>query len=193
MNRILLEVIGISYSNSQNGAYTLLVGEHGAKKFLPIVIGEAEAQSIVIILENIDHPRPMTYDLMRDITEHYSIKVKEVVISKFKNGLFYSELHCEHDGKVTIFDARPSDAIALALHHKCPIYTYSNVIDEAGINANDIHFESDSDSDNHDEERSSVSIEELELMLRDAIDNEDYSTAAELRDIIKERKKTNQI
>ena len=189
MNRVLLEVLNISYCNSQSGAYALLMGERGSKQYLPIIIGGTEAQSIAIILEDVKHHRPLTHDLFKDIADNYSIRVTEVVINKFKNGLFYSELHCECEGKVSIFDARPSDAIALALRYKCPIYTYPDIIEEAGISDDDIDNEDIDINNKNNNEDSNISIEDLKEMLQDAINNEDYMSAAKYRDLINERKK----
>lgn len=188
MNRVLLEVLGVSYCNSQSGAYALLMGERGAQRYLPIIIGGTEAQSIAMVLEDIRYTRPLTHDLFKDIADRYSIKVKEVVINKFKNGLFYSELHCENKGIESTFDARPSDAIALALRYECPIYTYSNIIDEAGINGKDISIDRDYTNYNPYEEYSLLSLDDLEDMLQDAISEEDYKSAAKFRDLINERK-----
>lgn len=191
MNKVLLEVLDISYCNSQSGAYALLMGERGSNIYLPIIIGGTEAQSIAIALEDAKYHRPLTHDLFKDVADRYSIKITEVVINKFKNGLFYSELHCEHNGEVTIFDARPSDAIALALRYKCPIYTFSNIIDEAGI-SDDIDIKEDSVDNSSNEENRPVSIEDLQMMLQDAITEEDYDAAAKFRDLIKERNNNRQ-
>lgn len=197
MNKILLEVIDVSYCSSQSGAYALLLGERGAQRQLPIIIGGTEAQAIAMALENVDYSRPLTHDLLKNIADRYSVNVTEVVISKFKNGLFFSELHCEHDGTTSVFDARPSDAIALALRFNAPIYTYSNIIEEAGINSKDIDadndtdidFDTDADSDNRERDDYSLSIEALGILLQDAINDEDYESAARLRDIINEKRK----
>ena len=199
MNKILLEVIGISYCGSQSGAYALLLRERNAEKQLPIIIGGTEAQAIAMALENVDYSRPLTHDLLKNIADRYSVNVTEVVISKFKNGLFFSELHCEHDGTTSVFDARPSDAIALALRFNAPIYTYSNIIEEAGINSKDIDadnntdidFDTDTDTDFDYSERDhySLSIEDLDILLQDAVNEEDYESAARLRDIINEKRK----
>lgn len=192
MNKVLLEVLGVSYCNSQSGAYALLMGERGAKRYLPIIIGGTEAQSIAMVLEDVRYSRPLTHDLFKNIADRYSIKVTEVVIHKFKDGLFYSELHCEFNGIESTFDARSSDAIALALRYKCPIYTYSKLIDEAGINGKDISIDRDYTNYDPNEEYSFLSIEDLEDMLQEAVEEEDYKAAAKYRDLINERKKNNQ-
>lgn len=188
MNKVLLEVLGVSYCNSQSGAYALLLGERGSQRYLPIIIGGTEAQSIAMVLENVKSQRPLTHDLFKNVADAYSIKVTEVVINKFKNGLFYSELHCEYNGKASIFDARSSDAIALALRYESPIYTYSNIIEEAGINGKDISIDRDYANYDPNAEYSFLSIEDLQKMLQDAVAEEDYKAAAKYRDLINERK-----
>lgn len=184
--------MGVSFCGSQSGAYALLLGECGAKRYLPIIIGGTEAQSIAMVMEDVRYIRPLSHDLFKNVIDKYSITVTEVVIYKFKDGVFYSELHCECNGKTSSFDSRPSDAIAMALRYKCPIYTYSNIIDEAGINDKDVSIDRDYSNYDPNDEYSILSIEDLQEMLQDAIDEEDYATAAKYRDIINERKKANQ-
>ena len=192
MNRILLEVIGVSYCNSQSGAYALLMGENGADRYIPIIIGGTEAQSIAMIMEKVRYTRPLTHDLFKNIIDSYSIKITEVVINKFKDGIFFSEVHCEHNGEKSVFDARPSDAIAMALRYNSPIYTYSYIIDEAGISNKGIDIERSYVDRSSNEEPSFLSIEDLQELLQDAVNNEDYQSAAKYRDLINERKKSNQ-
>ena len=198
MNKILLEVKGLTYSNSQSGAYALILNKKGDKLHLPIIIGEAEAQSIAIALEGHKIIRPLTHDLFKIFATTFDIDVKEVVINRFKEGLFYSELHCMKDGELTIIDARPSDAIALAVRFKCPIYTYSQVLEEAGINiGSDFDTDTDLDSEHEDfdadimieSDFSRYSLSELELLLEESIEREDYNMASILRDEINSRKK----
>ena len=198
MNKILLEVKGLTYSNSQSGAYALILNKKGDKMYLPIIIGEAEAQSIAIALEGHKNIRPLTHDLFKIFATTFDIDVKEVVINRFKEGLFYSELHCMKDGELTIIDARPSDAIALAIRFKCPVYTYSQVLEEAGIEIDaDADLDTDIDSDAEHEDFDDISIEsdfsryslsELESLLEDSIEREDYNMASILRDEINNRK-----
>ena len=190
MNKILLEVIGLTYSYSQSGAYALILGEKSnaadSKLRLPIIIGEAEAQSIAIALENYENKRPLTHDLFKALTTSFDIDIKEVLISRFKDGLFYSELHCIKNGEVSILDARTSDAVAIALRFKCPIYTVHQVMEEASIVMDDdIDTDTDTDIDGGYEKYDIVDLKEL---LNDAIENEDYATASILRDEINNRK-----
>lgn len=187
MNKILLEVIDLTYSHSQSGAYALILGEKSRKLHLPIIIGEAEAQSIAIAIEDCKNRRPLTHDLFKNLAESFCINITEVIISKFKEGLFFSELHCVKDDEAIIIDSRTSDAIALALRFKCPIYTYPQIMEEAGINFDDL----ESQDNNNDTESINIKeypIEKLEGLLSDAIKDEDYVKASALRDIINEKK-----
>lgn len=192
MNKILLNVIGITYSQSQSGAYALLLEVKGEQTRLPIIIGETEAQSIAIALEGHKTSRPLTHDLFKSFAKSFDINITEIVINRFKDGLFYSELHCVKDGEETIIDARTSDAVALALRFDAPIYANSQVVEEAGIIMDDIdlddddtEFDADTDFDT-DFER--YNIKELEHLLREAIEVEDYAKASVLRDIINDKK-----
>lgn len=189
MNKILLEVIGLTFSNSMSGAYALIMGEKNSKLRLPIIIGEAEAQSIAIAMEGHESRRPLTHDLFKSFAENFDIKITEVIINTFKEGLFYSELLCEKDGEISVIDSRTSDAIALALRFGCPIYTYPQVMEEAGI-------EIDVDTDSEDKTETSTEamtledydISDLEAFLKEAIEEEDYAKASVLRDIINKKK-----
>lgn len=189
MNKILLEVIGLTYSNSQSGAYALIMGEKNAKLRLPIIIGEAEAQSIAIAIEGYENRRPLTHDLFKSFADNFNINITEVVINKFKEGLFFSELLCEKDGETTIIDSRTSDAIAIALRFKCPIFTYQQVMEEAGIEIDDETISgTDSETDIDNNSLEDYNISELEALLNEAIEDEDYAKASMLRDIINEKK-----
>ena len=196
MNKILLNVIGITYSQSQSGAYALLLEVKGDQTRLPIIIGEAEAQSIAIAIEGHETRRPLTHDLFKTFAKSYEINITEVVINRFKEGLFYSELHCIKDGEETIIDARTSDAVALALRFDAPIYANSQVVEEAGIIMDDIDLDdSDSDADSDADTNSDsdtdferYDIKELEHLLKEAIEVEDYAKASVLRDIINDKK-----
>ncbi|MDQ7918133.1 bifunctional nuclease family protein [Mesonia sp. MT50] len=213
MNLVRLTIKGISYSQTQNGAYALLLSEMDGKRQLPIVIGAFEAQSIAIALEkDIRPPRPLTHDLFKSFSDRFSIKVKQVIIHKLVDGVFYSSLICERDKIEEIIDARTSDAIALALRFKAPIFTYQNILEKAGIYLKTDEDEEDDDLDkdplqdteliiNEDfDEDSNIedvtpesatpkkSIQELEKDLEKAVKKEDYEEAARLRDEISKRK-----
>lgn len=194
MNKILLDVIGLSFSHSQSGAYALLLGEKNDKRRLPVIIGEAEAQSIAVAIEDFKNKRPLTHDLFKTFANAFDINITEVVINKFKEGLFFSELHCSKDGEEAIIDARTSDAVAIAIRFKCPIYTTSQVMEEAGIIMDDTEPESNEEIDEdvlNDfgyERLERYSLNDLQELLQDAIDNEDYMAATILRDEINKRK-----
>lgn len=188
MNKILLEVVGLSDTHSMSGAYALILGEKNSEIQLPIIIGETEAQSIAIALENIENTRPLTHDLFKTFAQSFDINITEVVINRFKNGLFFSELHCIKDGEETIIDARTSDAVALALRFDAPIYANSQVVEEAGIIMDDTDFDDDDTDFDTDTDFERYDIKELEHLLKEAIEVEDYAKASVLRDIINDKK-----
>jgi len=190
-----LEIIGMSYSQSQSGAYALILGEHGGARRLPIIIGGFEAQAIAVELEKMKPSRPLTHDLFKNFAEHYNIFIKEVLIDKFMEGVFFAKLVCMQGNDETEIDARTSDAVALAIRFRCPIYTYENIMGEAGIVMED---KADELLDPEEEniaaegdagEYSSLGSEELKEMLQKAIDNEDYEKASNIRDEINKREK----
>lgn len=192
MTKIGLEIIGMSYSQSQSGAYALVMGEVGGKRRLPIIIGGFEAQSIALGLERMQPARPMTHDLFKSFADHYDIYIREVVINKFKEGVFHAVLVCEHLGETAEIDARTSDAVALAIRYQCPIYTYEPILAEAGI-----VLETDEPKESLEDEISALEeddgefsdylYEDLDGLLQKAIENEDYEKASRIRDEIKRR------
>ena len=134
MNLVQLLINGISYSQTQNGAYALILSEIEGERKLPIVIGTNEAQSIAIAIEKeIKPPRPLTHDLFKNFCVRFDIKIKQVIIHKLVDGVFYSSVICERDGIEEIIDSRSSDAIALAIRFEAPIYTYENILEKAGV------------------------------------------------------------
>ncbi|WP_394750720.1 bifunctional nuclease family protein [Spongiimicrobium salis] len=208
MSLVRLKIKGISYSQTQNGAYALILNEVEGDRKLPIVIGAFEAQSIAIALEKeIKPPRPLTHDLFKNFADRYDIIVKQVIIHKLVDGVFYSSIICERDKIEEIIDARTSDAIALALRFNAPIFTYKTILDKAGIflkfSSKDKDKEENDDSIMVDEilqEGETVPIdsgatdgyqeftlEELHQELEKAVNNEDYEKAAKLRDEISKR------
>lgn len=189
MNKVLLEIIGLSYTHSQSEAYALILGEKNSKLRIPIIIGSNEAQSIAIALENINPPRPLTHDLFKNFAVHFGISLKEVIINKFKEGIFFAELHCSQNEDITIIDARASDAIALAIRFQCPIYTCQQVMDEAGIEYDDNNGDDNSNDndDNDDNDLRRYDTVDLKYLLQEAIDDEDYEKASKLRDEINSR------
>tara|TARA_B100000579_G_C22538599_1_gene714148 strand:- start:70 stop:684 length:615 start_codon:yes stop_codon:yes gene_type:complete len=203
---VRLNIKGISYSQTQNGAYALILSEVGGDRKLPIVIGAFEAQSIAIALEKeIRPPRPLTHDLFKNFSDRFDITVKQVIIHKLVDGVFYSSLICERDKIEEIIDARTSDAIALALRFEAPIFTYKNILEKAGIylqgeeqqknekeeNQEEIISEEllpdDIEISKEDNNYKKLSLSELERLLSQAVQNEDYEKAARLRDEISKR------
>ena len=192
MSLVRLNIKGISYSQTQNGAYALILNEVDGDRKLPIVIGAFEAQSIAIALEKeIRPPRPLTHDLFKNFSDRFDIVVKQVIIHKLVDGVFYSSLICERDKIEEIIDARTSDAIALALRFQAPIFTYKNILDKAGIylKVDPTKTEEEEKEDsilvedilNEDLEPTPVqdnyakhSLEDLHNLLDDAVNNEDY-------------------
>lgn len=204
MSLVRLNIKGISYSQTQNGAYALILNEVDGERKLPIVIGAFEAQSIAIALEKeIKPPRPLTHDLFKSFASRFDIIVKQVIIHKLVDGVFYSSIICERDKIEEIIDARTSDAIALALRFNAPIFTYKNILDKAGIylsmskNDDENEVEAilqeeitvDDNDDTATVNYSHLSLEELNNLLGEAVGNEDYETAAKIRDEISKREK----
>lgn len=206
MSLVKLNIKGISYSQTQNGAYALILNEEDGDRKLPIVIGAFEAQSIAIALEKeISPPRPLTHDLFKNFADRFDIVVKQVIIHKLVDGVFYSSLICERDKIEEIIDARTSDAIALALRFQAPIFTYKNILDKAGIYLKVNPKKDDEDQETQDsilmddlvanelepnlprENFKSKTLEELHNLLNEAVENEDYEKAANIRDEISKR------
>lgn len=195
MSKVKLNVLGISYSQTQSGAYALVLSEEEGKRRIPIIIGGFEAQSIAIQIEGLTPPRPLTHDLFLNFAKSYSIEIIEVQIYKLEEGVFFSKLHCDNGKKEVYIDARTSDAIALALRFKCPIYTTEEIIDKAGII---LEFDGTEDevekvSPNEKKENSDsslynkMSLSELKTLLDEAVLNEDYEKASKIRDEINKR------
>lgn len=206
MSLVRLDIKGISYSQTQSGAYALILSEVDGKRKLPIVIGAFEAQSIAIALEKeIEPPRPLTHDLFKNFSDRFSIVVKQVIIHKLVDGVFYASLICERDSVEEVIDARTSDAIALALRFSAPIFTYKNILEKAGvILKNESEKEADDpvseelilledsgfkskEKDTKNKGYQNKSIDQLHELLTKAVADEDYETAAKLRDEISKR------
>ena len=196
MQKIQLNILGLSVSQTQSGAYALVLAEEKGDRRIPIIIGPVEAQAIAIQLEGLKPPRPLTHDLIKNIALAFEIALLEVTIFKLEEGIFYSELLCEMDGKEIRVDSRTSDAVALALRFKCPIYTTEEILTKAGIVLEtDEGGSSDSGGFEPASEPSGSSpfsnytMQELEEMLNEAVQNEDYEKASVIRDEIHNRKK----
>ena len=200
MDKIKLEILGLSSSQSQSGSFALVLGEKPGKRRLPIIIGMFEAQAIAIEIEKIIPNRPMTHDLFKSFASSFDFVIKEIIISDLKEGVFFAKLVCENDKKTIEIDSRPSDAIAIGLRFNAPIYTYENILSEAGIELSD---EEEEEPDiqkeleqlkpkkekpsSSSEKLKDIKMEKLNEMLNKAIEQEDYEAAAKIRDEINKR------
>lgn len=201
--RIRLKVLGISYSQLQTGAYALLLSEENGPHKIPIVIGAAEAQSIAIKMEGIPSPRPLTHDLFVSFAHAFGVKLVDVFIYRFEDGIFYSELtFTDSEGRSVQLDARTSDAIAIAMRTHTPIYTTRKVVDETGFVLGDSNPSSESEQSEAEETDSELpgadyfaepklenyAIEELERTLNQLIDDENYEEAARVNEILQRKR-----
>lgn len=194
MSKIRLEILGLSSSQAQSGSFALVLGEKNGSRRLPIIIGMFEAQAIAIEIERITPNRPMTHDLFRSMAEAFEIRVIEVVISDLREGVFFAKLVCVSEDRKIEIDARPSDAIAIALRFNAPVYTFENVLTEAGIILTDEEEEEDDDEQleevtpiHRPDSLKDYSTEQLQTLLNEALENEDYEKAAKIRDELGKR------
>ena len=196
MQKIILDRAGIAYSQTQSGSYVLTLEERDGLRKLPIVIGGFEAQAIAVELENMVPSRPLTHDLFRAFCQAFNVDIIEILIYKFKEGVFFAKLICEQNGVPTELDSRTSDAIAIGVRFKAPIYTLSNILDEvSGIAPSSISEPYDFDDENdifgQDEKAPNewdiYATEELEHQLSEALGNEDYELASKIRDELNRR------
>jgi bifunctional DNase/RNase len=193
MSRIKLNIIGLS-SGQSNGSYTLILGEDKGRRKLPIIIGSFEAQAIAIEIEKIVPFRPMTHDLFVSFCKTFNIQIVEVEIYNLIDGVFHAKLLCEVDGEAREIDARTSDSIALAVRFKCPIYTYEDIMETAGVVFNDEMDDIISEPEpetipgKQTDSLASKSKEQLEKLLMEALQEEDYDKAATIRDELNKRK-----
>ncbi len=197
MQKIRLNILGLSVSQTQSGAYALVLSEENGKRRIPIIIGPVEAQAIAIQLEELKPPRPLTHDLIKNIATAFNISLQEVSIYKLEEGIFYSELLCEMDGKQIRIDSRTSDAVALALRFHCPIFTTEKILKKAGIvltHEEESPFSEAFEDILEEDEESALSYaqylnEELQDLLNEAIQEEDYEKASIIRDEMNRRKR----
>ena len=205
VNKIELEILGLSSSQSQTGSFALVLGEAGGKRRLPIIIGMFEAQAIAIEIEKIAPNRPMTHDLFKTFSESFNYTIQEIVISDLKEGVFFAQIICSDGVKTVEIDSRPSDAIAIGLRFGAPIYTFESIMSEAGIVLSESEEEElgHADDDESDDAQEPVeiaassdskelpfnemSMEQLNAMLNDALSEEDYEQAAKIRDELNKR------
>ena len=195
MEKIKLDIAGLSYSQTQSGAYALVLSEVTGKRRLPIIIGGFEAQAIAIELEKMTPSRPLTHDLFKNFADNFKINLVEVIIYNLVEGIFFARLICEQNGKEVEIDSRTSDAIALAVRFESPIYTYEFVLNSAGIILDDEELGEKEDITpeiNLEEITKSpterMTLKELKKQLKNSIDNEDYEAASRFRDEINNRK-----
>jgi bifunctional DNase/RNase len=202
MKKARLEIVGLSYSQTQSGAYALVLGESAGSRRLPIIIGGFEAQAIAIELEKMSPSRPLTHDLFKSFAETFNIQITEVLIYNLVEGIFYAKLLCNDGTKDVEIDARTSDAIALAVRFNCPIYTYEFILKNAGIVLDDettpplsdastgeVLSETESSPSKSDSYKDK-STEELKGLLKTALDEEQYEMASKIRDELNQRKKS---
>jgi uncharacterized protein len=201
VEKIQLEILGLSSSQSQTGSFALVLGERDGNRRLPIIIGMFEAQSIAIQIEKINPNRPLTHDLFKSFAEQMDVRVTEILISDLKEGVFYSKIMCTNGTTDFELDSRPSDAIAIGLRFGVPIYTVESVLSEAGIILSDLEDEeeeneemtvkssttSSASTSGSKESLSQTSTDELNKMLNDALEKEDYERAAKIRDELNKR------
>ena len=193
MQKVKLNILGLSFSQTQDNAYVLILVEEEGERRIPIIIGGTEAQAIAIELENMKAPRPLTHDLFRSLAFEFEISLEEVIIYKLQEGIFYSKIVVKQNDKTVEIDSRTSDAVALAVRFNSPIYTTSDVILRAGIvlDLERKHQEAQekNESETSDEQNSLAfeSDDDLKHMLNQAIQEEDYEKASKIRDEIKRR------
>ena len=199
MEKIQLEILGLSSSQSQTGSFALVLGERDGNRRLPIIIGMFEAQSIAIQIEKINPNRPLTHDLFKTFAEQMDVTITEILISDLKEGVFYSKIMCTDGTRDFELDSRPSDAIAIGLRFGVPIYTVESVLSEAGIILSDLEDEeeeseemavkstSSSASSSAKEPLNQTSVDDLNKMLNEALEKEDYERAAKIRDELNKR------
>ncbi len=198
MKKIKLEILGLSSSQSQTGSFALVLGETEGNRRLPIIIGMFEAQAIAIEIEKIIPNRPMTHDLFKSFANNFHFTVEEIVISDLKEGVFFAKIVCSDGLKRSEIDARPSDAIAIGLRFDSPIYTYENILAEAGIVLTDEQEEDEPKVEQKSRSRKepvsrkgedlkNYSVDKLNEILKEAIDKEDYERAAKIRDELSKR------
>lgn len=192
MEKIKLEILGLSSSQSQSGSYALVLGEEGRNRRLPIIIGIFEAQAIAIEIEKISSTRPMTHDLFKVFAKNFDFTVEEVLISELREGVFYAKIICSSNKGVrqVEIDSRPSDAIAIGLRFRVPIYTYESILSEAGIAVGEEEgnvSEQSATISTEIRELSDFSLEELKEMLEQALADEDYERAAAIRDVLNKK------
>jgi bifunctional DNase/RNase len=200
MKKIELEIVALSHSITQTHSYAVVLGEVNGLRRLPIVIGGFEAQAIAVALEKMQPSRPLTHDLMKNFMSAFSIDLHEIIICDLQEGIFYSKLVCSTENDTVEIDSRTSDAIALAVRFGCPVYTYENILESAGILMEDTESKTkkkkikqeviiESDTPVGNEDLKTMTLEDLNNLLNEVLDGEDYIRAIAIRDEINSRKR----
>lgn len=196
MKKIELEIVALSHSITQTHSYAVVLGEVNGLRRLPIVIGGFEAQAIAVALEKMQPSRPLTHDLMKNFMSAFSIDLHEIIISDLQEGIFYSKLVCSSDHDTVEIDSRTSDALALAVRFGCPVYTYEHILESAGILMEDTGTSKKrkspatiTEEQQSKDDLKSMSLEELNTLLNDVLDKEDYIRAIAIRDEINSRQR----
>ena len=199
MKKIELRIVALSHSVSQSNNYAVVLGEMIGLRRIPIVIGSFEAQAIAVAMEKMTPNRPLTHDLFKQTLEAFKVEIKEIIINNLLDGIFYARLICEREGEIIELDSRTSDAIALAVRFQCPIFTYEFIMDTAGVELDestqtDIEEESDDEMEekpgkNKQSSLSTYSLDSLQNMLLQVLEEENYEKAATIRDEIDKRKR----
>ena len=196
MQKIKLEILGLSSSQSQSGSFALVLGEESGYRRLPIIIGMFEAQAIAIEIEKIIPNRPMTHDLFKSFAQYFDFEIEEIIISDLREGVFFAKIMCTDGLKKIEIDARPSDAIAIGLRFGVNIFTYENILSEAGIVLSDFVDEEEAFDEKlpapvHGKKSKDwmkdVNSDQLRVLLEEALGNEDYEKAAQIRDELNKR------
>lgn len=199
MKKIELRIVALSHSVSQSNNYAVVLGEMVGLRRIPIVIGSFEAQAIAVAMEKMTPNRPLTHDLFKQTLEAFKVEIKEIIINNLLDGIFYARLICEREGEIIELDSRTSDAIALAVRFQCPIFTYEFILDTAGVELDEsTQADIEEESDDEMEEKpgkskqsslSTYSLESLQNMLLQVLEEENYEKAATIRDEIDKRKR----
>jgi bifunctional DNase/RNase len=197
MKKIELEIVALSHSITQTHSYAVVLGEVNGLRRLPIVIGGFEAQAIAVALEKMQPSRPLTHDLMKNFMTAFNIELHEVIISDLQEGIFYSKLVCSSDNDTIEIDSRTSDALALAVRFGCPVYTYEHILESAGILMEDpgttkkrkTTITTTGEEERGKDDLKTLTLEELNTLLNDVLEQEDYIRAIAIRDEINSRKK----
>jgi bifunctional DNase/RNase len=198
MKKIELEIVALSHSITQTHSYAVVLGEVSGLRRLPIVIGGFEAQAIAVALERMQPSRPLTHDLMKNFMNAFAVELQEIVINDLQEGIFYSKLICFSEHDTVEIDSRTSDALALAVRFGCPIYTYEHILESAGILMDDVSETKgkkgetvdieETNTSGHNSDLSKMSLEELQSLLNEVLEHEDYLRAIAIRDEINKRK-----